>query len=144
VLQGMSQKIPESHVPYFNEWIALYFSKLFLKAGLPSNEKERSQNVLVGRNGLGRKALMNLAVEYAQSFENYHLSEEILDILLQKYPDDRQALLTLTHIHESAGQINRAVMRLTEWIKQHPDDQLAQSRLSKLLEQRDLDSGNIP
>jgi len=120
VLEKMEQIIPDEVIPYSSELSALWLEDMSRQAGLTNRLDQRLKHVLPGRI-LSRQERFQLAGYYTHVFKNYSQAEKKILKLVQKNPDDVEALSFLIRIYDMAKTYDKAVLVLENWLTRHQD-----------------------
>ena len=59
-------------------------------------------------------------------------SREILNVLLKRNPDDREAYFLLVQVNNWSKQYKKNIQLLEDWLKRFPEDSVASRELNHL------------
>jgi len=128
ILKEMEKRMPEEHIPYSDERIALMVADYYRRAGLPPEYEKRIKHVLPGRPVSVQQQLW-LADYYSQVLHKWDRSEEIFRQLIQQNPNNVRAYSGLFHMYKISKQYNKGIQLLEDWMLHHPMDSTAKKEL---------------
>jgi len=130
ILDEMNKKMPEDHVLYADEGMALSVAEHYKWAGRPGDYRERTKYVVPGRQ-LSRNEREYLANYYAQVVNDWDRSEALYRKLIQENPNDVQAVSGLVWMLEASKQYEKGMQVLEDWLMRHPGDPNAKIKLEE-------------
>ena len=145
VLREMERRIPETTVPYIEEYVALVVSEHFRRAGVSDDYEARLEHVIPNRH-MGNRDRRFLADYYSRVVHDWKRAEENYLALMDKNPDDNQSLMGLLRIYVETENYAKGISVLESWLERHPGDAGARERfrLLKAMQDGSVRDSNVP
>jgi tetratricopeptide (TPR) repeat protein len=128
VLEKMSQNLPESHIPFPTEEMALTVGNFYHQIGDTSRYKDLIQHVMQGVQ-IGSDQKMRLAQYYARLFHDWARAESLYHELLRRKPKNIESRVGLYYVYKRSQQYDKGIELLERMLEEFPGDTLMEREL---------------
>lgn len=129
----MHEVMPDDVIPYNDERSVLYYTDIMRQVGMEVDLDEKLNRVIKGRY-MGVQEKIWLASYYSQVFGEYEKAEDVLLEILEKSPNNAQALTSLAQTYKLTGKYEEGLQLLQRLRMQYPGDKRLESEINDLRE----------
>ena len=131
ILDEMSGRIPEDHIPYASEHMALIMADLYKRIGRSPDMETFTDHVLDGiyRSEEDKVYLANF---YATDFQEYNRAQALLQEVLDSNPRNGQAIYAMYQVLRMSGEYQKAIPYLENLVASYPRDENLRREFNQL------------
>ncbi|MCK4817991.1 hypothetical protein KA005_19630, partial [bacterium] len=124
ILEEMSERMPEVHLPFTSETEALYVAYLYKLAG-QNGEYKRLTKYVLNDYRIDPEERIELAKTYAYIFLDWDRAEIIFRDLLRENSDTIPVHKSVFQVYHGNKQYYRGIQFFSKWLNENPNDSIA-------------------